>query len=74
MKSPLSFTYHDMIREAEYELARMEKDFPGLVLQQRIPDSIARRKIEIKKRLIKMLKKQEKNRQLLLGECFDKTK
>lgn len=71
MKSPLSFTYQDIVREAEFELARMEKDFPALVQQQRMPDTIARRKIEMKRTLVKMLKKQGKYRQLTLGECFE---
>lgn len=68
MKSPLSFKYEDLILEAEKELARMEKHFPGLVLQKRLPDTIASRKIAMKKALIKHLKKTAPVRQLKLGE------
>lgn len=74
MKSPLSFTYQDVIREAEYELSRMERDFPALVQQQRIPDTVATRKIAMKKKLIRMLKKQDKYPQLKLWECFEQTR
>ncbi len=74
MKSPLSFSYQDMIREEEYQLANMEKSLPAAVQSGRMPDTIATRKIAMKKRLIRMLKKQVKYVQLSLGECFDQTK
>lgn len=74
MKSPLSIKYEDLIREAEYELTRMERDFPGLVQQQRMPDTVATKKIVVKKKLIAMLKKQMKVPQLKLWECFEKTR
>lgn len=74
MRSPLSFTYHDLLKEQENRLHWLKKSFEGMVITNQISDTTARRRIAMQQALVKMLKKHEKNRQLNLNEIFDQIK
>jgi len=73
MKNPLHITYNDLLKEQEDRLKYMEKDYPVKVLQGSMTSWSATRKLEIQRRLVKMLKKYVKNQQLDLFELFSQT-
>lgn len=73
MKNPLHITYNDLLKEQEDRLKYMEKDYPVKVLQGSMTSWSATRKLEMQRRLVKMLKKYVKNPQLDLFELFSQT-
>lgn len=71
MKSPFTISYQDLIKEQEQTLSHMRSKFPVLVKSGQMNDWVAKRKITIQERLVKMLKTHQKNRQLNLNEIFE---
>lgn len=56
MKDPLRVTYNDLIADAEWELKRMKKTFPGLVISGRMSAWSATHLIEKEKTKVKIFK------------------
>lgn len=74
LKSPLTITYSDLIKQTERRLTYMEGNYPALVQQGKKNEWAATHEIECQKVLLRMLKKHQKNPQLNLNDVFDKTK
>lgn len=68
MKSPLSVTYQDVLKEEQNTLKWMEQNLPRKVQEGSMRADHATRKIALQKELVKILRQHEPGRQLLLGE------
>jgi len=58
-KSPLTVTYHDVLKEGQKTLKWMEQNFPRKVQEGSMQASHATRKIALQKELVKILRKHE---------------
>lgn len=66
----MKLTYQDLIKENQSRLEYMEKDYRRRVIEGSMTVSSADRKIELQKRLVRLLKKYSPERQIDLFKEF----
>lgn len=72
MKSPLSVTYDDVIKEEQRRLALMKITYPAKVAAGAMPSWTAQHRIAIAELLVRLLKRHKKDPQMNLNDAFDR--
>jgi hypothetical protein len=73
-RNPLHITYTDLVKDATERLTYMEREYRIRVNQGSMTSWTATRKIEMQKRLVRLLKKYEQNQQIDLFVELEKMK
>lgn len=72
MRNPLHITYRDLLKEQMERLTYMERDYRRRVTEGSMTAYMADRKIEMQKRLVKLLQRFEQNQQINLFAEYQK--
>lgn len=73
-RSPNDINYNDLIEQAEYQLNWMRNNNRRLVIEGRMTDHTAQKKIAVQEKIVALLKRYKKDPQANLFESFNNLK